>query len=154
MKPLPIKPLPMKSLSVKPLLAIAALALLFTGAEAGSQKRAVTIGGDADLDACATYGKVARLGPRRAEDPKSGFLSVRSGPGGAAYFELDQLHNGNEVIVCETVGPWLGVIYPDRGQAFEICSDEAGASVARRTPYAGACRSGWIHERYVEITAG
>lgn len=138
------------------LFTIAALALGIAcrAAWAAPKSRPVMIGGHAQLDACMTYGKVARLGPRRPEDPKSGFLSVRSGPGGAAYFEIDQLHNGDEVIICESVGPWQGVIYPNRGQAFDACGAELSSSLARRTPYVGACRSGWIHERYVEITAG
>ncbi len=112
------------------------------------------IGGHENLDACMTIGHVARLGPVRPEDPKSGFLSVRSGPGGSAYFEIDRVHNGDELIICETVGPWHAVIYPNRGQSFQECYAQINVTIARRIPYRGSCRSGWVHERYIEITAG
>ncbi len=95
-----------------------------------------------------------KLGPRRPEDPKSGFLSVRSGPGGSAYFEVDQLHNGDGVIVCGETGPWYPVIYPNRGQSFQSCWSQVSEPRARRVLYTGSCRSGWVHRSYIEITAG
>ncbi|WP_083247372.1 hypothetical protein [Bosea sp. RAC05] len=111
------------------------------------------IGGNPQFDACPSSGVVARLGPKRAEDPKSGFLSVRSGPGGAPYFEMDRLFNGDPILVCGSEGPWQAVIYPGRGQTFDDCG-QLGSAIRTRRAYEGPCRSGWLHRNYVEITSG
>jgi hypothetical protein len=132
---------------------VAALAMLALGAQAGSKRTPVMVGGNAEFDACPSAGVVAKLGPRRAEDPKSGFLSVRSGPGGSAYFELDRLYNGDEVLICGSDGAWLAVIYAGRGQNMESCGP-LGSPIRVRRAYEGPCRSGWLHKNYVEITAG
>ena len=144
----------MKAMRFSAVAIMTTLAALSVSAEAASKRTPVMIGGHADLDACMTIGHVARLGPTRPEDPKSGFLSVRSGPGGNAYFETDRVHNGDEVIICETSGPWHAIIYPNRGQSFQDCYAQINVTLARRVPYQGSCRSGWVHERYIEITAG
>ncbi len=105
----------------------------------------VMAGGEEDLDACGSSGRIAGLNPRG-----DGFLSVRSGPGGKPYREIDRLHNGNAVIVCDEQGPWLAVVYgrsPD-----DDCG--VGTPWPTRKPYAGPCRSGWVHSRYVRMVAG
>jgi hypothetical protein len=97
------------------------------------------------LDACGASGRITGLNPRG-----DGFLSVRSGPGGKPYREIDRLHNGNAVIVCDEQGPWLAVVYgrsPD-----DDCG--VGTPWPVRKPYAGPCRSGWVHSRYVRMVAG
>ena len=135
------------------LLAGAVSLVLAAGAEAGSKRTPVMVGGNAEFDACPSLGMVVKLGPRRAQDPKSGFLSVRSGPGGAAYFEMDRLHNGDEILICGSSGPWQAVVYPGRGQTMEDCGP-LGSPIRVRRAYEGPCRSGWIHRNYVEVTAG
>lgn len=133
---------------------VVGLAGLALGAQAGSKRTPVMVGGNAEFDACPSAGVVTKLGPQRAEDPKSGFLSVRSGPGGSAYFELDRLYNGDEVLICGGgEGPWHAVVYPGRGQSMESCGP-LGSPIRVRRVYDGPCRSGWIHKNYVEITAG
>lgn len=137
------------------------LTLLFTAgllvvsipAAAGDKRTPVMIGGNPNFDACPSAGVVAKLGPRRAEDPKSGFLSVRSGPGGSAFFEMDRLYNGDEILICGSDGAWLAVIYAERGQSMESCGS-LGSPIRVRRAYEGPCRSGWLHKNYVEITAG
>ena len=105
----------------------------------------VMVGGEEELDGCASAGRIAGLDPRG-----DGFLSVRSGPGGRPYREIDRLHNGNEVIVCDERGPWLGIVYG--GAANADCG--VGTPWPLRKPYAGPCRFGWVHSRYVRIVAG
>jgi hypothetical protein len=135
------------------LLVGALLACLSSRTHAGQEKAPVMLGGRPDFPACSAIGHVFRLGPRRADDPKSGFLSVRSGPGGSAYFEMDRTYNGQELFVCDTIGPWLAVVYAQPGQSRRVCGDLT-AIVAVRQVYRGPCRSGWVHHSYVEITAG
>jgi hypothetical protein len=105
----------------------------------------VMVGGTGELGGCASLGQIVGLDPNG-----DGFLSVRSGPGGKPYREIDRLYNGNRVFVCDKNGPWLAVVYGDSPDG------TCGASIPWpvRQPYTGPCRSGWIHSRYVEIVAG
>ena len=96
-------------------------------------------------DACAN-GEVTGLDP--AGD---GFLSVRSGPGGKPFSEVDRLHNGDEVYLCGKEGPWFKVVYHESRKVDESCAVST-ASPRRRT-YNGPCRRGWAHSRYIKVTA-
>ncbi len=105
----------------------------------------VQVGGDAEFDACASQGQIARL------DPKGdNFLSVRSGPHSKRQ-ELDRLREGTSVIICEKRGRWLGIVYPAPGT-----TTDCGLSSPRtkRSPYTGPCRSGWVFDRFVDVVAG
>ncbi len=121
-------------------------------APAGSKRTPGMTGEDARVEACPAQGVVVKLGPRRPEDPKSGFLSVRSGPGGSAYFETGRVYNGDLLIICDTIDPWHAVIYPNRGQSLQECRAHLTAKSASRATYSGSCRSGWVHKNYVQIT--
>lgn len=101
----------------------------------------VMIGGEADLDACGGVGRIARLNPRG-----DGFLAVRTGPG-TDYPQIDELYNGNVVILCDQNGRWLGVVYGGSN-----CG--TSSPVPRRMAYRGPCRAGWIFDRYVDFIAG
>lgn len=104
----------------------------------------VHAGGDADLDACAASGAVTGL------DPKGdNFLSVRSGPGGAPYHEVDRVRTGQRLAICEEKGAWLGVVYADDGKDCRVATPRP-----KRSVYTGPCRSGWVHGRYVGDRAG
>lgn len=104
----------------------------------------VMIGGSKEMDACFGNGVVTGL------DPKGdNFLSVRSGPGGKPYREVDRLHTNDEVIICDQRGPWMAVVY-GRNDCWKITM----SPLARRQPYPGPCRAGWIHKNYVRVTAG
>jgi hypothetical protein len=107
---------------------------------------------DTRSEACTSQGIVVKLGPRRPEDPKSGFLSVRSGPGGSGYFETDRVYNGDRLIICNTIGPWHAIVYANRGQSLQECRANLTVKSAGRATYSGPCRSGWVHKNYVEIT--
>lgn len=115
-------------------------------AAAGPAAMPVIVGGDAEMDACAASGAVAGL------DPKGdNYLSVRSGPGGAAYREVDRIGPGRRITICAERKPWLGIVYAPAGRAVD-CG--LSSPQPRAAPYRGPCRSGWVHRRYVRVTAG
>ncbi len=104
----------------------------------------IVLGGDESSDACAASGEIVGLDPQG-----DGFLSVRSGPGGPQFREIDRLYNGNTVYICAREGPWVATIYNDRHDLDPNC----GVSNPWRTrqPYTGPCRYGWIHSKYVRV---
>jgi hypothetical protein len=105
----------------------------------------IMVGGSGMSDGCTSLGQIVGLDPRR-----DGFLSVRSGPGGKPYREIDCLYNGNQIFVCDERKPWLAVV--DGRSADGTCGVSTPWPI--RQPYTGPCRSGWIHSRYVRIIAG
>ncbi|MFC3219377.1 integron [Tianweitania populi] len=132
--------------------ACAALALLFlcaslaaAKAESATPSVPVTASSDGIMDACNSVGRVTGL------DPKGdNFLSVRSGPGGK-YTEIARLASGADIFICDERSPWLGVIYP-ADDATVDCGTDAYSGEAK--PYTGPCRSGWIHQKFVQVIAG
>ena len=100
----------------------------------------IVVGGTGtEYKACDEDGDVAGLDPHG-----DGFLSVRSGPGGKAFHEIDRVYNGMHLKICDGSGPWLGVVYSSSG---EHCNVEHDGPV--RLPYTGPCRYGWVFSRYV-----
>lgn len=97
----------------------------------------VMVGGASDEDACGATGEVA----------VSGSLNVRSAPALGAPV-IDRLRAKAKVIRCDPRGDWIGIVYP----AELDCG--TGSPIAQREPYAGRCRSGWVHARYVVPYAG
>ena len=106
----------------------------------------VLAGGNPDFQACPTVGEIVGLDPNG-----DGFLSVRSGPGGRPFQEIDRVYNGMRVKICDQHGPWYGVVY-DADNRTDRCNVDASRSI--RGPYTGPCRYGWIHSRYVGDIAG
>lgn len=104
---------------------------------------AVHYGGEADLDACGSSGAVTGL--RRDGD---NFLAVRSGPA-VTYRMLDKLLEDQSVQICDERGSWLGIVY---GEAGQDCG--TGSPVAKRQPYRGRCKSGWVSSKYIRLLAG
>jgi hypothetical protein len=106
----------------------------------------IMIGGVKNLDACSN-GKVTGL------DPKGdGFLSVRSGPGGWPYREIDRLFNGHDVHLCGARRQWYAIVYHRSPQSLESCG--VSTPWQKRRAYRGPCRYGWVHSRYIKVTAG
>lgn len=103
----------------------------------------VLTGGEAELDACGSNGMVTGLNP--AGD---GFLAVRSGPG-SNNAELDRLHNGEPVYICDQSGKWIGIVYTRYGGGCDVTSP-----LADRQPYTGPCKSGWVHQNWITLMAG
>lgn len=113
-------------------------------AKAESLDEPVTIGQYPNLDACVGYGEVTGLDPNG-----DNFLSVRSGPGGRPYREIDRVHTGDGLALCSRRNAWYGVVY---GGPADACGVTRPVSSPRS--YKGPCRSGWVHSRYVRGIAG
>lgn len=128
----------MRTLSL--VVATASLALLGSALASGPIEP-VLVGGDAELDACMTYGEVSGLDP-----DGDNFLAVRDGPG-TEYGKLDELHTGDSVFVCDEDEGWYGIVYGPGDCGL-------GTPMAERGAYDGACASGWVSMRYITVTAG
>jgi len=100
----------------------------------------VTVGG-----ACATGGVIGL-------DPNGdNFLSVRSGPGGQPFREIDRLFSSDAVYVCGRKNTtWLAVVYSAARTAQDGCDI---APKGARRPYDGPCKFGWVHSRYIKVSA-
>lgn len=114
-------------------------------AESAIPSMPVTASSDGIMDACNSVGRVTWLNPKG-----DNFLSVRSGPGGK-YTEISRLASGTDIFICNERSPWLGVIYPPDITTVDCGTD---AYVGEAKPYTGPCRSGWIHQKFVEVIAG
>ncbi|QWP74665.1 hypothetical protein J5226_13280 [Lysobacter sp. K5869] len=104
----------------------------------------VEVGGDAILDACGSLGRVHGL-----KVGGDGFLAVRDGPG-SAYAMTDKLSENREVLMCDQRGEWIAVVYSD--SSLGRCG--ATSPIAKRQPYRGPCKSGWVHGKWIELMAG
>lgn len=102
--------------------------------------------GDGQAATCSG-GEIVGLDPRG-----DGFLSVLSTPGRRPYREIDRLYNGQEVRICDQHGPWMGVVYEGHGRRMGDCKVDVDRPF--RWVYTGPCAYGWVHQRYVRVTAG
>jgi hypothetical protein len=95
-------------------------------------------------DGTCTSGKVIGLDPNG-----DNFLSVRSGPGGQPYREIDRLFTSDTVYVCGRKAPWLAVVYSQGHKAQASCDT---ASKGTRRSNEAQCQYGWVHSRYIKTT--
>ena len=114
-----------------------------TPAQAQQRPVPVMVGGEADFDACPSQG-VAK-GLRRGGD---NFLAVRAGPGTSHRLRY-KIRAGQTFNLCGSQGQWTAIVFGRRGQDCGV-----GSPIARRQPYRGPCRSGWVHRNFVRVTAG
>jgi hypothetical protein len=106
----------------------------------------IGLAGD-DLDACLSVGQVTGLNPRG-----DNYLAVRARPAAGARIK-DRLGPGRWIWLCDGEGDWIGIVYgDDTPEGVADCG--VGTPVARPQSYAGPCRSGWVHSRYVVMIAG
>jgi len=105
-----------------------------------SRVEAVAVDGNDGLGLCAA-GKVIGLDPRG-----DNFLSVRSGPGGQPFRELDRLFSAETVYVCGRTAAWYAVVYPATRKFLQDCD-----IVGQGRAYEGSCRHGWVYSRYVKV---
>lgn len=125
------------------LLSVAGFAIAAAGQVRAQSAVPVMVGGEADLDACGASGRVRGL---KADGDN--FLAVRTGPG-TRYRMVDKLRNGQNVSMCDEKGDWIGIVYSRKDQRCGV-----GTPIARRQPYRGPCRSGWVHKSFIELMAG
>jgi hypothetical protein len=101
------------------------------------------------LDVAFTVGPACGIGEVIGLDPNGdNFLSVRSGPGGSPYHEIDRLFSSDVVYVCGRNAPWLAVVYSPSRKASQVSCDIA--SNRMQHPYDGPCQYGWVHSRYIK----
>lgn len=129
------------------LVSLSVFSFLVIGASAATSRIDVPIvlGGNEKFEACMSIGQIVGLDPNG-----DGFLSVQSGPGGRPFREIARLHNGQMVYICTYNGNWLGIVYT-KNRSME-CNVSSTWPV--RQPYTGPCDFGWVHQRYVRVTAG
>lgn len=65
-------------------------------------------------------------------------VAVQGGPN-MGFREVGQVHGGDVVLVCERLGPWLGVVYGAKPLGCRTT-----VLVPVQTEYAGPCERGWI----------
>jgi len=103
------------------------------------------------VDVAIMVGGVCVSGEVIGLDPNGdNFLSVRSGPGGQPYREIDRLFSSDVVRVCDRKAPWFAVVYSATRKPQESC--DIGSKGTRR-PYMGPCQYGWVHSRYIKVNA-
>jgi len=108
--------------------------------------RSVRVGlGGLAFNMCAG---TARVGGLNSRDDT--VLSVREAPSQDAR-ERDRLDPDSEVIACEGIEGWQGIVYPREGQTLESC--DPGRPISRPTDYDGPCRSGWVDSALVTLLA-
>lgn len=123
---------------------LSVIIFLVSSATSAFAQSPVMVGGEADIDACGGFGVVAGL-----DLQGDNFLAVRSGPGTKNKM-IDKIFTDREVILCDRKGNWLGIIY------FDNPDIDCGVSspIAKRGPYRGSCKSGWVYKKYVSLIAG
>lgn len=107
----------------------------------------VMVGGEDEMDACASIGVVSGLKPGG-----DGFLAVRTGTN-ASYKQLDKLLEGQQVFICDSSsdGKWYGIVYSQRSEQVD-CGVSSPISPAQ--PYKGQCKSGWVSKHWIKQIAG
>ncbi|WP_428995635.1 SH3 domain-containing protein [Lamprobacter modestohalophilus] len=107
--------------------------------------RPVLVGGEPEYDACGGLGVVRGLKPGG-----DGFLALRSGPSAEARL-VSKLREGDAVYLCDDVPGWIGVVvYPSS----PLVDCGVGSPIIPRQPYSGACQTGWVSEKWIELVAG
>ena len=103
------------------------------------------VGGDPEYDACGSLGVVRGLKPGG-----DGFLALRSGPSANARM-IDKLREGDAVYMCDDVPGWIGVVvYPPN----PMIDCGVMERIVPKQPYSGACKAGWVSEKFIELVAG
>jgi len=96
------------------------------------------------VDGACTSGEVVGLDPNG-----DNFLSVRSGPGGQPYREIDRLFTSDSVQVCNRKGVWLAVQYA--GRKVQGSCDLAPKGTLRANE--GSCQYGWVHSHFIKMAS-
>lgn len=106
---------------------------------ASAYAQPVMIGGEEEIDACASIAVVERPAP------------LKTGPAQQEK-NLKVLPKGVTVFVCDEKKEWSGVlVIPNRNKP-----EQCGVSIssAQRKPYQGRCASGWIKTDKLKMIAG
>lgn len=93
---------------------------------------------DGDFDTCA-FGQVTGV------NGSDGFLAVRSGPA-EAFDKIDELKNNDQIWIYQKLGNWVGVVFG----TVEVSCSPIDENRAVQTDG----KKGWVHEDWIQITAG
>jgi hypothetical protein len=107
---------------------------------AGARRVRIGIDGEHGLEACHTNGRIS------GQDT----VGVVGAPEAGAA-RVDGVEPRQAVDICERLPGWYGVVYR-KGSDTASCG--TGESLPGPRDYAGPCRSGWVPENDVEVTAG
>ncbi len=132
--------------AIRPFAMVGGVGLAIGGglsAQNPSAKMPVFVGGEAQFDACASYGEVAGLKPTPGN-----FLALRNRPSTDGK-RIAKLASEQKFWICSQNGDWFGVVIAQNGK-------DCGVSTPRvaRQPYTGPCRVGWVFGKYVGVIAG
>lgn len=107
---------------------------------AGARAVRIGIDGQHGMDACHTNGRIS------GQDT----VGVLGAPEATAA-RADGVEPGQTVDICETIPGWYGVVYRNGS---DTASCGTGENLPGPRDYAGPCRSGWVPEANVQVTAG
>ncbi len=107
---------------------------------AGARPVRIGIDGEHGMDACHTNGRIS------GQDT----VGVVGAPEAGAA-RADGVEPGQTVDICERLPGWYGVVYR-KGSDTANCG--TGENLPGPRDYVGPCRSGWVPENNVEVTAG
>lgn len=107
-----------------------------------TQRAEVALNVQSSMDPCPDRGEVQGLDPQG-----DGFLAVRTGPS-TEREQVDELHNGDVVMLCDYQNGWHRVVYPGEGQEAAACLRRS-RQLPEPGSVTGPCRSGWVHGNWV-----
>ncbi len=107
-----------------------------------TERVAVSLASQPSMDPCPDRGEVQGLDPQG-----DGFLAVRTGPS-TEREQVDELHNGDVVMLCDYQNGWHRVVYPGEGQEAAACL-RSSDQMPEPGSVTGPCRSGWVHGNWV-----
>ena len=108
---------------------------------AGARPVRFGVDGEHGMDACHTSGRIS------GQDS----VGILSGPSATAG-QSDATEPGLAVDICETIPGWYGIVYRKASDPAAECG--TGENLPGPRDYSGPCRSGWVPEASVEVTAG
>lgn len=106
-----------------------------------TQRATVALASAPSVDPCPDRGEVRGLNPQG-----DGFLAVRTGPS-TDYEQVDELHNGDMVKLCDYRNGWHRVVYTADDSRVARCRLSSDQLPDPKS--AGPCRSGWVHGNWV-----
>lgn len=110
-------------------------------ASAGARPVRVGINSEHGMDACHTQGRLKGQGE----------IAIRAAPDASAR-QTDSGENGLIVDICEEASGWVGIVWLGEGDPEHDCG--TGTNLPAPKNYDGPCRSGWVPQASVEVTAG
>ena len=129
---------------MKKVIIILSLLISFIYAEKG---RSVTVT-EYDTDHGSGLSCLYLFTTRGIDKHGDGFIAIRSGPGSKYSIKNKFVKNGKQVVGCDSVGNWIGIIYADK-DTWQGCGLDSDSS-EKTHPYRGPCKTGWVYKKYLK----